>query len=131
MSCYWIASYFRNDPFLSFTQEDAIRGAERDAAWLRFYNDNYHCLSDRAVGCNTADALANWPRFTDTLMEDVGLQSQHSGHMWTRWTVLSLAAGNGHRKSFVFCCEKERTSTQNQRRRRRHYRRLYLVDTRV
>ncbi|KAJ6563647.1 hypothetical protein DFH09DRAFT_1158608 [Mycena vulgaris] len=87
---HWIASYFREDPFLSFTQDEALRQAEREAAWLRFRYPKRDCFSDHEVGCNTADALANWPRFTDALMEDMGLQSQRSGRMWGLWVFQTI-----------------------------------------
>ncbi|KAJ7138063.1 hypothetical protein C8R44DRAFT_695262 [Mycena epipterygia] len=87
---HWIASYFRSDPFLAFTQEEALQQAEREAAWLRFRYPKRQCFSDHEVGCNPADALANWPRFTDTLMEDMGLRSQRSGRMWGLWPFQTI-----------------------------------------
>ncbi|KAJ7453151.1 hypothetical protein FB451DRAFT_1520295 [Mycena latifolia] len=90
---HWIASYFRADPFLAFTPDEALQQAEREAAWLRFRYPKRDCFTDTEVGCNTADALANWPRFTDTLMEDMGLRSQRSGRMWGLWMFQTIDVG--------------------------------------
>lgn len=86
----WIASYFRADPFLAFTQEEALHQAQREAAWLRLRYPTRECFDDREVGCNSADAVANWPRFTDTLMEDMELQSQRSGRTWGLWMFQTI-----------------------------------------
>ncbi|KAJ7257344.1 hypothetical protein C8J57DRAFT_1185805 [Mycena rebaudengoi] len=90
---HWIASYFRADPFLAYTGADATVHAEREAAWLRFRYPTRDCFQDREVGCNTADALANWPRFTDGLMEDMGLRSQRSGCIWGLWVFQTIDVG--------------------------------------
>ncbi|KAJ7772841.1 FAD/NAD-P-binding domain-containing protein [Mycena maculata] len=89
-TAHWIASYFRADPFPAFTQDELIEEPERESAWLRFRYPADECFADREVGCNTADALTNWPWYADTLMEDMGVRSQRSGRLWGLWMFQTI-----------------------------------------
>lgn len=72
------------------TSEEAIRGAERDAAWLRQRYPSRDCFTDTVSSCNPADALAYWPHYADSLFEDMGVPAHRSGKMFMLWPFQTI-----------------------------------------
>lgn len=72
------------------TPEEAIRSAERDAAWLRQRYPSRNCFTDAVIGCNPADALAYWPHYADLLLEDMGVPARRSGRLFMLWPFQTI-----------------------------------------
>lgn len=82
---HWISSYFRGDPFLHVppTPTDAVAAADMHTAWLRCrYPGMLGWVNESLCGDL---AFWNWPQATDTLLEDMELNSMRSGGNWLTW----------------------------------------------
>lgn len=108
---HWIASYFRQDPFLRLpkSKEDGRACVERNAAWLRkrypdagtFVNESNatdlafwrYCAHPR-IGLSGAHRLPpcprSWPRLADTLLDDMRVPSARSGGNALTWLFRTI-----------------------------------------
>lgn len=108
---HWIASYFRQDPFLRLpkSKEDGRACVERNAAWMRkrypdagtFVNESNatdlafwrYCAHPR-VGLSGAHRLPpyprSWPRLADTLLDDMRVPSARSGGNALTWLFRTI-----------------------------------------